>query len=1095
MAKEKHEVEVVITGNAAPVDAEIAKVERKRPKVKVDIEAQGGASLAGETRRHSVRDPATGRFAPAPATAIVPPPPSQPRPTAAPNIAALQQAAALAQQRYSQLFTSSYGSPEYFAADQARLQAARALAEAQRRSAPPTTPTTSGAGGVPPIVPPVATGGLGDWDPNDPHALQRRIAQRRADLMAEAKRRADAAAVAAGRQPGQGVLPSSTPTQTRSMITSGPQFDQMQEAVNQAAALGRKRARDQLYANAQGLGYGVTMPPLPEEREAELRDRRRARARRAAVQEHLAGGNVRGYSDIPMDLYTRGPGGTYPLFNYGVSPRGEAAISRTTPGVGAKTEADIDRLVRAIQDQAKAHDQAAKAAAKTAREMEREGARLSREQSRAADALSRAAAQADREARRQVRSQARQEADQFQDRIADLSPGRRAIAVRQRMQALAAGGAPQYGDPGYREYRSLAGQARGLRGQSMGPIPFGPNSNIIPGSIWMQSLFGGWEVARAASAVRLGEVQGSLALTPHEGLEARLAGLRMASSGFISGPLSELGNVIGRVSGFESFEKLERDVLTERSRRTDQDFFQDTMGMIRVGQGSRQAYAHGGAGAASIAQVRAQSESQKLLITRQIGDTKFQLGERKIGMLYSQAEVDRAKAQLNKNGNQPVKMGQGEVRYNSQTGLLETTGGEAIETFALSGEARSDRNLRLAALERQLEELPAATEHQVGIIQRQQGLELMTRRTEAGIWANTKLSPRQRTRLLARNQIDREVAQYEELHGSAAGAEFRKMRTAQQLRTEEVEDRSRNAMIEGFESQARASRLRGGGFTFEAGLASIWGDTNTRMGMTQSEDQRAAILQMGLAQMGEQWRTATRGAAQGRRRNAAAVASATARHHGDDLSASLIEMGEAQASELDQAGQGLFASFFMRPSIRLKYATLGNITRQEDSRNHGFRMQSMRDQVAAAELEAVGKPGQAMAQNIRQQTEMQVSGIRSGARDREEQRSLILRGGIARLRQMEREFHFEDLQGEFVQMTGGTFAPTASSTRPWEEDRAARLKATREERETLERQLAGAPTPSPVGNAVDPNAHVQALQQAATDMATAVKELVTLIRG
>jgi hypothetical protein len=219
---------------------------------------------------------------------------------------------------------------------------------------------------------------------------------------------------------------------------------------------------------------------------------------------------------------------------------------------------------------------------------------------------------------RATRRAARDEANVFQGSIQAMRPNAMVRAVRDRMGELEGpGGLPPGPDDIYsREYLSLQRQERGLRRQT------GWNTNILPGHLWMQGVFGAFELSRAMSSIQMGEVNAGVAHSPLEALEARVQGITGATSGFIGATLGEASGVFG--GGIPA---IQRSIVVEKSRYKD---LEDTRALVRQNKASEEeldALHNIGPGAARRLRILAQAEETAAPLRERIAQEKSALND------------------------------------------------------------------------------------------------------------------------------------------------------------------------------------------------------------------------------------------------------------------------------------------------------------------------------------------------------------------------------------------------------------------------------------------------------------------------------------
>jgi hypothetical protein len=120
---------------------------------------------------------------------------------------------------------------------------------------------------------------------------------------------------------------------------------------------------------------------------------------------------------------------------------------------------------------------------------------------------------------------------------------------------------------------------------------------------------------------------------------------------------------------------------------------------------------------------------------------------------------------------------------------------------------------------------------------------------------------------------------------------------------------------------------------------------------------------------------------------------------------------------------------------------LNKVAEYEDSRVRSLDMMQLNDEATVSSIQARGDDRAAAAVAYESQARYGIKALRPEDPDYEEKRSLILNVATNRLKRLQRDVGFEELQGQPREVLGGTFAPTRGTNRPWEEDKDDALTA------------------------------------------------------
>jgi hypothetical protein len=825
----------------------------------------------------------------------------------------------------------------------------------------------------------------------------------------------------------------------------------------------------------EGVGYeGMTHRQYAETLESVTS----ASQRRYALRELQMGGGIRGYSAHGDP------------FGQGLTEQGEAAVARTQPGVGSKTEQAVERLVNGILQDAKAHEDAAKQAERDQKEISRARRSWRRAVEQEDTERGRDFSELDRRQVANVRNAARGEAALMQAHIDDLQGPDRRRAILNRMADISSGGGggrylpPGPNDPHFPEWQRLDRQLGETKGRGFN-IPFG---------LYFQSMFGAWELSRTSAAIRRGEVEAAYSMSPIEAMDARLNALRSASGGIYSGIVTEGKNILGRAfAGSESMEKIEETTIAEKARRTDLDFVKTAQLQIAAETGSIQAFQAGGSPARRVSQIRSRAALRDLQTQTQIDDLGAGLDDRR----------DAGPWWLTSQGIKNIQQGiaasptgtfvgdSGTYRLNNEGTIVDVKTGEEINPFAMEPGARAQRRQRIRELETLKKSGSATATQELRELAVQNALDFATLANQNIALNNqSTLGPREATRQFRRNQVATDVRRAKIQFGEQYGQLYEQTRNLELDITETSEAFNVEANQLRQTGNIAINRLGSRNMKFESGFARTYfsGQANvTQAEATQEPADIALARAVARSELTGFVREAFRNSRNLNRTNASVANIARLVASGDMGEASQAQLGEQESQELDQAGGGLFAALFQRPGIRMKYGVLREIARHEDTRTRGLTLQSLRDTTELTRLESVGMTGTAQAKQIRYEAEFEVAGLRRGP-DYDEQRRLIFQRAANRAETLRRSIMYEQMQGSFEQVVGGTFAPQVT-TRPWEEDRAQRLAAAQDTRNNLQTQAAStAPAETPL------NVDLQGtMAKVGVDVVTAIRELITTL--
>lgn len=145
--------------------------------------------------------------------------------------------------------------------------------------------------------------------------------------------------------------------------------------------------------------------------------------------------------------------------------------------------------------------------------------------------------------------------------LSEMNPREQSRAIAQRMQGL---------DPNSSEFQRLRQRQAALAPQT------GLNRTIIPNHMYMQMMFGAFDVAGTINATEQARNQRSAATTVEASLQAQLMAAQ-GGGGVISSIVSGFWNAGGNLFGFDTPAKLEGDIMQIKSRRQLTEDFSQTL--------------------------------------------------------------------------------------------------------------------------------------------------------------------------------------------------------------------------------------------------------------------------------------------------------------------------------------------------------------------------------------------------------------------------------------------------------------------------------------------------------------------------------------